>query len=262
MKKLFITAVFVSTLGIANAQSLTSKNGTPILPEAGDWSIGFDASPVLYYFGNLFNNTSGNNVGMNFVDSAVIVGKYMKDDATAYRGKVALNFGSGSVESNPGSTTSDSLNNPSKTSTSSNFIKLGLGLQKYRGKGRLRGFYGAEAEVGFGGGKNTYEFAKDGDATNQGLVNRTTEFKKSGTFLFGVRGFVGAEYFFAPKISVAAEYGWGISFKSNGATETTTEQFDITSGTVVTKTSDGAKDSDFRVGTDNASGSIVLSFYF
>jgi hypothetical protein len=36
---------------------------------------------------------------------------------------------------------------------------------------------------------------------------------------YGVRGFIGIEYFFFPKISIAAEYGWGYAITTrHGAT--------------------------------------------
>lgn len=259
MKKLFLTAVLASAVAFANAQTLTSKNGTPILPESGDWSIGFDANPALRYFGNFFNQAGSNNVNMSYVENTTIVGKYMKDATSAYRAKVALNFGSSSTE--PG-IIADSLNDPSKVKSSSNKITLGAGMQKYRGKGRLQGFYGAEAMIGLGGGKTTHEFAKTYDSNNQTQVNRVKEAKNGSSFDFGVRGFIGAEFFVAPKMSIGAEYGWGISIGSVGASETTVEAYDFTSGTVKTTTTKGGKTSDFNVGVDNSSGSIILSLYF
>ena len=259
MKKLFLTVALASSIVVANAQTMTSKNGTPILPEAGDWSIGFDANPLLRYVGNFFNQAGTNNIGMSYQQNMVIVGKYMTDANTAYRAKLALNFGSNTSESTP----LDSLFNPSKVKTSSNGITLGAGIQKYRGKGRLQGIYGAEASIGIGGGKTTNEFAKAFDAANNGLgVSRITEDKSGSTFSFGVRGFIGAEYFFAPKLSFGAEYGWGISIGSTGASETTTQNWDFVGGVVKTTTSKGGKSSNFNVGVDNASGSITLNLYF
>lgn len=259
MKKLILTAALASAVMFVNAQTMTSKNGTPILPEAGDWSIGVDAQPVLNYFGNMFNNTSNNSVSINGLDQNAIVGKYMKDANTAYRLRAGINFGSGSVT--PG-TLNDSLNDPSKITTSGTNITLGAGIQKFRGKGRLQGIYGAEALISFGSGKTTNEFAKSFDSNNQTQVNRITEVKNGSTFNFGVRAFLGAEYFFAPKMSLGIEYGWGLSLGSTGASETTTEAYDGTSNSVTTTTTKGGKASNFGLNVQQPDGSIVLSLYF
>ena len=94
MKKLLLTVALVSAIGFANAQDMMSKKGTPILPEAKDCSIGFDAVPVLNYFGNLMSgNTAKNTAAVNYQTPFTIVGKYMKDANTAYRAKVRIGFG-------------------------------------------------------------------------------------------------------------------------------------------------------------------------
>lgn len=259
MKKLFLTAALASAVAFANAQTMTSKNGTPILPESGDWSIGFDANPVLNYAGNLLNGNTNNSVSMNAIDTTAIVGKYMKDANTAYRVRVGINFGSNSVT--PGSL-NDSLNDPSKITKSGTGITLGAGIQKYRGKGRLQGIYGAEAMIGFGSGSQKHEFAKNYDSNNQASVNRTKEVKFGSTFNFGLRAFIGAEYFFAPKMSLGVEYGWGLMIGSSGASETTTEAYDGTSNSVKTTTTKGGESSSFGLNVQRPNGSIILSMYF
>ncbi len=248
MKKLILTAVLASSVAFANAQTMTSKNGTPILPEAGDWSVGFDAAPAL----NLLNNSSGNTI--DGLVPYVIVGKYVVDASTAYRARVGINFGSGSVTP----VVTDSVDDASKISTSSNGINLGFGIQKYRGKGRLQGVYGAEIGFGIGGGKVTNEYLKAIDPTS--FNSRVTETKAGSTFNLGLNGFIGAEYFFGAKMSLGAEYGWGLQMSSTGAGSTTIES---SNGTVVsTKTTETGKSSDFNIGVMNPRGSLILSLYF
>ena len=58
----------------------------------------------------------------------------------------------------------------------------------YRGKGRVRGFYGAEANIGLGSAKETWT-----------ATDLSVEAKAGSTFNLGIRGFIGVEYFFAPK---------------------------------------------------------------
>ena len=256
---------------------MTSKNGTPILPEANDWSIGFDANPLLNYVGNMFNNTANNSINMNYPsnNNMTIVGKMVNDENTAYRAKVAINFGSNKNTANAGAPGFDSLFDASETKISTTTIRLGAGIQKWRGKGRLKGYYGAEAMVGFGNsGNTTYTYLKSLNTTSGINARQTSENKSGSVFGFGVNGFIGVEYFFAPKISLSAEYTWGIAISSTGATETSYQIVEAPSGTpvVTSKTDKGGKSSDFNVGVGNSvspniingggSGSIVLSFYF
>ncbi|MEJ6680882.1 MAG: hypothetical protein QNL21_02200, partial [Flavobacteriales bacterium] len=57
-----------------------SKKGESMLPEAGDYAIGFDAAPFLNYVGNFLNSgaTSPTADFMTGYDAA-ITGKYFKD---------------------------------------------------------------------------------------------------------------------------------------------------------------------------------------
>ena len=61
MKKSITILAFAFGITGAFAQDLTSKKGEPILPEAGDWAIGIDATPFLNYAGNFFGKTTNNN---------------------------------------------------------------------------------------------------------------------------------------------------------------------------------------------------------
>ena len=279
MKKLLLTASLVFAVVISNAQ-LTSKNGTPILPETDDWSLGFDAHPLLNYVGNMFNNTANNSINMGYPSNngMTIVGKLVKDETTAYRAKIAINFGSETVTHSTVGAGFDSTFSVSETKTSSMNITLGAGIQKWRGNGRLKGFYGAEAMVGFGSMPTMkYSYLKPLDATTspQG-VNQVSEDKGGSLFGFGVNGFIGVEYFFAPKISMSAEYTWGVAISSEGASEQSYKVVESPSGTpIVSSKTDvnGDKTSNFNVGVGNTvtpnilnsgsgSGSIVLNFYF
>jgi hypothetical protein len=279
MRKLLLTASLAFAVAFANAQTMTSKNGSPILPETDDWSIGFDATPVLNYFGNMFNNTANNSVYMNYPsnNTMTIVGKMVKDENTAYRAKVAINFGSHTNTFGTSTYNSfDSLFTPSEIKTSTMNITLGAGLQKWRGKGRLKGYYGAEAMIGFGSTTDsTFSYLKD-LATTSGLGSIQVKENKGGSiFGFGVNGFIGVEYFFAPKMSLSAEYTWGIAISSVGESELSYSVVDAPTGTPVVsdKSAKGNKSSDFTVGVGNtvtpnitsntsSNGSIVLSFYF
>ena len=279
MKKIILSAALATAMISANAQDMMSKKGTPILPEAKDWSIGFDAAPLLGYFGNLFNNTVDNSVSASYQQNMMLVGKMMKDENTAMRAKLRIGFGSNSndaILNQDGSTSNPPATVTDNRKISSMNFNIGAGIQKYRGKGRLKGFYGAEAGIGIGSSKTTYTYGNAFSSTNPaptssswGGVNpnpgtRVTEDKNGSTFGINLRGFIGAEYFFAPKMSLSAEYGWGLGLSSTGEGETTTEFWDggATTPGVKTVTSKSGKSSNFNLDVDNAGGQIVLSMYF
>jgi len=209
MKKflsLIIASLLFSTAGWAQNR----------LPAAGDYSIGFNAAPLLKYAGNLFSSGGSNEVNMEWQSENTLMGSYFKSDDLAYRGGLGLNMSS----SKPGDT--------SAAQESSSNISLMLGLMKLRRGDRIMGYYGAEAGIGIGSEKS-----KTGN----------TEVKSSSTAMMA-RGFVGAQYFIWPKISVGAEYGLGLMLGSS-------------------KSGDPAvKDSNTMIGNDNAGGQITLSVYF
>ena len=244
MKKLTLVIALVAAAAVANAQDMMSKKGTPILPEVNDWWISVSVNPWLEYMGNLMNgSTSNSSPSWSFTNSdQIITGGMVKDENTSYRAKIRLGFGSGSSET--GDTSSGAL---SKIKSSGNFIGLGAGIQKNRGNGRLRGIYGAEAMISISGSKDTYEY--NGTPATGSLL----EDKSGSEFGITIRGFLGAEYFFAPKISLSGEFGWGLAFMSMGADEMKYE-----GGSTVSS----GKGSSFGLDTDNMSGSINMSFYF
>jgi hypothetical protein len=310
MRKIVFLAVFASMVSAAVAQdNMMNKRGNPILPEAGDYSIGIDAVPFIDW---AFDKTRvQSSFGVSSAGNAVsaqmpmtFVGLYMKDANTAYRGKVGINFNSHStdhlVSVNNDSTEGSSHQVTDNIKTSGFGITLGAGIQKSRGKGRLHGIYGAEAMIGFGSGtKTTYSYGNNwildanhtnGTSTvnpfvapgqsnhidaagNNEVVNtsRVTEQKNGGSFGFGIDGFVGVEYFLLAKMSVSAEYNWGIMLSSSGEGSTTTESTVAPTGTSTTYTlrtteSKSGKSSDFNVGNgdinSSSTGSIVFHFYF
>jgi hypothetical protein len=262
MKKLFLSLALASAVAFANAQDMTSKKGVPILPESGDWSISFDAVPFLNYIGNAFNGTSNNSVFAGWADTSnfTIVGKWVRDNNMAYRGKVRIGFGSMSSDNihataNPSAPANTTVTD--ETSVSNMNITLSGGIQKWRGKGRVQGYYGAELGFTIGSGPDTsYTYGDPLDASwNPGP--RTKEINAGSTFGINLRGFIGVEYFLAPKMSIAAEYGWGIAFSSTGEGEVTGEGLPTPPATQKTGGS-----SRFGIDTDNSGGSILLAFYF
>lgn len=272
MKK-FILLSLIPAIFTAHAQeNMLSKRGTPILPEAGDWGIGFDASPFLRYAGNLFNQNGNTSPFAGYLTSGpAITGYYWKTPSFSYVGKLRLGFNSTSTDTlvNIAGINPNLLQTTNTTKVSTTNITLGFGVQKSRGKHRVRGNYGAEVLLMFGTGRDTtYTYG-------QGLLDtlpsppelnppRLLELNQGSSFGIGVRGFVGAEYFFAPKISIGIEYGWGLAFNYTGKGKTIREDIDNSGGVpdrkVVTATT--GKAFAFGADIDNNGGIVALRFYF
>lgn len=296
MKKrlLFVAAIFAATATFAQ-DGLTSKKGEAYLPEAGDWSIGIDANPLFNYVGNLANGTSAQTFGganwFGGVPSGTIYGKYFKDEKTAYRAMVRIGFGSsksGNVVNLYADSISEYQNNTSEyineTKNSGRQITLGFGLEKRRGNTRIQGVYGAQMLIGFGGSSTEYTYGlgysagttyseTSGNIINAGYgAERDLKVDNGSTFLLGLQGFIGVEWFFAPKVSLGAEYTWGLSMTSTGASKRDTERWGVTpaesvlspvpSNHIVTKTYNGAKSSSFGIDTGLSGANISLNFHF
>lgn len=249
-KVLFVASLFMATAMFAQ-DGLTSKKGEAYLPEAGDWAIGFDAHPFLQYAGNMFNGAAGNDISSASYttpwQSATnsLYGKYYKDESTAYR--VMFRFGMGGNTTTYTQDTAtgfgtnapftNSVENSMKTSNGLSFV-VGGGLEKRKGNTRIQGYYGGMLMIGIlGGGTDTYEYGLTMDSLNTefygvivdetnldgsaggGATQRMLEERRGGTFMIGLQGFIGVEWFVFPKVSVGAEYGWGFNMASTGAVE-------------------------------------------
>jgi hypothetical protein len=294
MKKVILT--FVAVLGIVaflNAQELTSKKGFTILPEAGDWSISMDATPFLDFAlntVNIMNNTGQTSAHPGYVGgfNANVVGKYFVESDMAYRVKFGINTAStkntmffddpADVFANPTETTWAEVSDVAKTSTMN--ILIGGGLEFRRGHNRLQGYYGGDVMIGIQTNKATNEWAVEQNqaAFDNGYTNNDGSAvpaarvltNKTGTGIgFGVRGFIGAEYFFAPKMSIGAEFGWGLGIQSAGRSEIVSQAWDNVDAVSVETTTQGDKNSTFGFGVDNgmgnlfgASAALMLNLHF
>lgn len=288
MKKnlFFVAALFAGSVAFAQTTEIKDANDLVVTPQAGDWAVGFNANPLFNYVGNMFNGSTANSFNSAFVNqtpnsSNAIYGKYFKDENTAFRGSLRLMTMSGT--SNVQTDTNTAVGSAPEYITdtykqSGSNIVLGFGIEKRKGHNRLQGYYGGEALITLGGTQakstNTYELALDSTNLANGYVTNNRVLSSKGntstglgtTFGFGLRGFVGAEYFFAPKISVSAEYGWGLSLTNTGGNEVITETYGVkdgaTTATVYETTTTTGKSSSFGIDTDNLGGAIRLMFHF
>jgi len=172
-KSIALVAMAFGVTG-AFAQDLTSKKGEPFLPEAGEWSVGVDATPFLNYVGNFFGKT-GPNVAPtwnHYSLNQTITGKYMKDANTAYRATLRIGLDNqknkNAVATFVAPTAGDvaALSEAAEQKfdvrrSSTRNIVLGVGLEKRRGKTRLQGVYGADLLVWGGNTKESFKYGND-----------------------------------------------------------------------------------------------------
>lgn len=272
MKKSIALVAMAFGVSTAFAQDLTSKKGEPFLPEAGDYSIGVDATPFLDYAGNFFGKSVKNNAPTwdHYSLNQTITGKYFKDANMAYRATVRLGMDNRKDKNAVATFAAPATGDVAALSkdadpkidirkASTRNIVLGVGIEKRRGKTRLQGYYGADLLVWGGSTKESFKYGNtltqtddaatafnenldaDGNGsatvytTDWNTVNasyssnvatsitgysqvdaaRATKRKTNGKIGVGVRAFIGAEYFIAPKISIGGEFGWGVGYQLN-----------------------------------------------
>ncbi len=292
MKKLFTLMLALVVLGNisfaqdGNSDVLKNKKGEVILPQAGDYAIGVSASPFINLFGNLVKINSAapfnNPLSWNFVNGAnnAIYGKYFLSDNTAIRAAVRLGMGTVSsrnyVSDNTDNTGTKTVED--KWTHKQTNVVLSAGLEKRRGYGRLQAFYGAGPVIGFEGSTDTYEYGNDFSSTvttptsttdwttNPYTVTntnaRTLSEKAGKTISFGMRGFVGVEYFILPKVSLGGEFGYKLGMKMQGDGTVVTEQWNYTDNKVEEVETKTGGSFSLGMDNDNFSGIIYLMFHF
>lgn len=255
-----------------------SKRGRPILPGTGNYGLGFDAVPFLEYLGNIFNGTTNNTIGADFVgNSQQVFGKYFLSDDLVIRGRVRVDQDM-DTERNRVILDNQPIPDADVEVTDewiikSTFVRVGGGMEFRKGIGRVVGVFGGEVSALYGSGSTEYDYGNPITEENQapsstfGFVNgsrfeRIVEEKESKQLGLGVNGFVGVEYFVAPKIAVGAEFTLGFDFVKDFREQDRFEFWDVTSGSIKTRSSVSEGGNSLSIATGNSGGSINLMFYF
>jgi len=286
MKKvLFLGFVVVAFSTSMNAQfeQVKNKNGVAVLPEAKSYGLGFDALPVFQFIGNMFNGSANNNISANWANNASgsVYGKYFLTETKAIRARLSILQ---STLQDVNTVTQDGQGQANITvddeKVTSNFTaSLGGGLEFRRGKGRLFGVYGGEAWISLNTQNQKITYGNEFSTANQNPTS-TTDFNSSSgnpqntasrvvsvtnpnSFGLGARAFAGVEYFFAPQMSVGAEFFLGISYVGANKSELVSESWDAVGNQVIqTNSVGGARLTNFGIATGNWGGSINLMFHF
>ena len=278
MKKLSLVLIavlgFTLSMQAQEKEDFMSKRGVYILPESGDIGLGFDAVPFFQYVGNMFNGNTANTVGVNYINNQAIVGKYYLADDAAVRGELRIGYNNYKdkefIMKDQDTPDPDVLVEDIMTMANTN-VHIGAGYEMRRGYGRVQGYFGGIFSLDYSQTNVSYDYGNPitSDFNSPNTTNFGSNLTGSGRVLenknltnlgFGVRGFVGVEYFFAPKVSIGGEFGWGIGFNKLTGGEFTTEMWD--GEEVETETTEIAGDTNLGVDTDRAMGNIFLIFHF
>lgn len=286
MKKVLAISLGLLLGGVSIAQSndqIQNKKGVDIMPVKGEYAIGAGIAMSTFtgYFGDMFNNNTNNNLGSslyrsNGLGGTMLFGKYMISDNNAIR---ASFYNDGYDNKDTYEVYDDRSNDPDTMVIDTrrqnySYSAIGLGYEFRRGKTRLRGIYGGDAIISWSGGySDNYTYGNSMSITNMAPTTqwgsqamRTISDVNGSSFGLGVRGFVGLEYFVAPKICIGTEFGWSINWVKSGKSVLTEEFFDINYdngiGGIVTEETISLGGRDFNSGIDNANGQMYVTFYF
>lgn len=279
------------TLYAVNAQDLTSKKGTPILPEKGDYSFSIDAVPFFVYIGNMFHGTNQTAAptfdfpGLGDVPMWTLQVKKVVSPTMALRARIRLGYNSLTLKNTIADQTvplgGAAAYVDDKWTESEMNVVLGAGIEKRKGKGRVQGVYGAMVNIMVGTHGNKYTYGNElsttyptplstnspwtQDETSTGYntsqtSSRTLTNNDGMAFGIGVNGFLGVEYFFAPKMSIGGEFTWGLMVQVAGKNKIEKEELVLNEKlTTTTKKGGGLY---FGIDNGNTGGAINLSFYF
>lgn len=285
MKKNILMVIVCLAIAMSmQAQELVSKKGIPILPQKGDYAIGASATPFLDFVGNATkinsSNTFSSPASMNFIDPSkmYIYGKYFINDNTAIRAKVRMgSYSRTKIDYSEQNGETWPIMVEDKWTRSSSNLFLGAGVEKRRGYGRLQGYYGAEGLLSvMGSSKDTYTYGND-ITRNYTNPNRTdfgsnlngkgysTTVSTKPVLGIGINAFVGVEYFFAPKISIAGEFVWGLGInQSSGVSGKSESEYEYwNNSNVITETSiTSGKTSSFGIDNQSSGANVIVMFHF
>ncbi len=100
-------------------------------------------------------------------------------------------------------------------------LLINLGLEKhFTGTERLSPYVGADVLVGFSSRKRSYENSNNNFGNPSYVANVSGSTTGPGSVSFGLRGVVGADYYFAKRLFLGVEGGLGLLYAKEGKTKT------------------------------------------
>ena len=230
-----------------------------------------------------------------------IFGKYFLTDKTAIRLNVGIGINSqtqsnyvqddAAVAENPLSV--DQVEDTYKYRNSG--MSVAVGYEWRRGGKRLQGFWGGQAILAYSNSKHFFGYGNAITEVNQnptatpwngnnipdlwidanyngnfpnlnnnvGGNSRLLMQSDGRSWTYGVGGFVGVEYYIAPKISIGCEMSLNLLWTSGGKKYQKSERYNPDFNRVDENTRwTGKSDSGFRFGTENIGTSLFVAFSF
>lgn len=242
MKTKIIVTLFFLNLCLVFVQAQTnenesiSKKNVDYLPKAGEFGIGADATPVFNYIGNMLSAAGTNSLNLS---SPVVYGKYFLSDETALRAVLlvsSVNHKDLYYELDDAARFADPLSNSQVTDTrnlSNQQYFFSLAFQKFIGKNRIRGFWGAQVLVGYGYSKtiNTYgNSMSEINPTPSSIYNynsnkdRLLQSVNANDFRLGGGGIAGFEYYVLPKLCIGGEVSLNLVYTHGGQLSSKSEK--------------------------------------
>ena len=279
-------AAFVAVFSLS-AQDTEKKQ---YLPQQGEWSIGFDAKPVLQLVEAVFSEESddimeypglGGEPSLSTGPSVSLMGKYMLTDRLALKANVGIlvrNNKEGYYVADDAASILDPLSQ-AKVADFSNTRSTGLSLMagaEYRvGKKRIQGVFGGGLLFGVEKSLTKYHYGNQMTTINQkptvaqdhlyddNAYRVLKQFSYAPDFFVGLVGTAGVEFFVAPKVALGAEMSLTAGYRVYQQTYTVSEGYNPSSEVIEQKTDlITPMYSAFRMATENLGGSLYLSFYF
>jgi hypothetical protein len=268
MKKTIFLVYAFSLTFLLTAQLqpvLKNKRGINILPEKGEYSFGISAAPFINYLGSI---ATGNNNTPNaqLLFDQTFFGKYMITNQKAYRGSLRLGFINDNIKSkeknvNIGAEPNTEVVNSIKTSSTN--IRMSFGIENRRGNNRLQGIWGFEPYIGYKSGETkSYQYGNSITSFNMDTT-RLTKARVGNQFVVGVRAFIGAELFIAPKLSIGFDLGYGPQFQFKSGDYLTHENYTLSTNEISSKkTYLFESQSTFMMDSDFFNSNFRVNFYF
>jgi hypothetical protein len=176
------------------------------IPNVGDKSFLISISPIFSYFGNMFNNSTGNNLDLS---STNLIFRKFKDNNIARRYRLKLNFSLSQYKFNDNEYFPQKLYNGKSTSTLVN-LNYAFGKEKRHHLKYFSFYTGWEFLTGFShtSTNSAYQY-NDGDVTDSPYavfyLTRVVSNNVSNRLYVGAAGLLGADYYFTKMFYVNME---------------------------------------------------------
>ena len=165
-------------------------------------------------------------------------------------------------------------------------MSIAVGYEWRRGSKRLQGFWGGQAILAYSNSKHFFGYGNTITEINQdpsqyddfnnwdfsvtqptleniGNNSRLLMQSDGRSWTYGLGGFVGVEYYIAPKISIGCEMSLNLLWTTGGKKYQKSERFNPDFNRVEENTRwTGKSDSGFRFGTENIGTSLFVAFSF